>query len=184
LTGVRCDVKGTTIQVDTLVCDYALPICVKLSGQSYKDYGFDIFSSRSDMPSSWAYAGFAKDEPRKAAFKKYAVVDNGSSHRGQTSVEWMRRRDKRIVLVHTPIHASWLNQVEIYFSIIQRKALTPNDFENLEAVRVRLHLYEGTEQSHPEAICLEVQSKGFAEVVKTCLAAFFGRVLCCGVETG
>ncbi len=71
LTGVRCDVKGTTIQVDTLVCDYALAICVKLSDQSYQDYGFDIFGSRSDMPSSWAYSGFAKDETRKAAFKKY-----------------------------------------------------------------------------------------------------------------
>ncbi len=70
------------------------------------------------------------------------IVDNGSSHRGQASVERMRRHDKRIILVHTPIHASWLNQVEIYFSIIQRKVLTPNDFPTLQAVRVRLALYE------------------------------------------
>jgi hypothetical protein len=46
--------------------------------------------------------------------------------------------DPRIILVHTPIHASWLNQVECYFSIIQRKVLTPNDFPNLDAVRMRL----------------------------------------------
>jgi hypothetical protein len=72
LTNVLCDVKGTRVQVDTLVCDYALAICVKLSGQSYKDYGFDIFGTRSDMSSSWAYSGFAKDETRQAAFKKYA----------------------------------------------------------------------------------------------------------------
>ena len=70
------------------------------------------------------------------------MVDNGSSHRGQTAVERMRRRDSRIILVHTPIHASWLNQVEIYFSIIQRKVLTPNDFATLDAVRTRLSLYE------------------------------------------
>jgi hypothetical protein len=76
------------------------------------------------------------------ATRLFFIVDNGSSHRGQTSVERMRRRDKRIILVHTPIHASWLNQVEIYFSIIQRKVLTPNDFATLEAVRVRLKLYE------------------------------------------
>ena len=50
--------------------------------------------------------------------------------------------DKRIILVHTPVHASWLNQVEIYFSIIQRKVLTPNDFATLDAVRLRLALYE------------------------------------------
>jgi len=72
----------------------------------------------------------------------FFIGDNGSSHRGKASVERMRHRDKRIVLVHTPVHASWLNQVEIYFSIIQRKVLTPNDFANLEAVRVRLALYE------------------------------------------
>jgi hypothetical protein len=45
-------------------------------------------------------------------------------------------------VVHTPVHASWLNQVEIYFSIIQRKVLTPNDFADLEALRLRLALYE------------------------------------------
>ena len=70
------------------------------------------------------------------------IVDNGSSHRGQASVTRMRRRDKRIILVHTPVHASWLNQVEIYFSIIQRKVLTPNDFATLDAIRLRLALYE------------------------------------------
>jgi len=76
------------------------------------------------------------------ATRLFFIVDNGSSHRGKSSVERMRRCDQRIVLVHTPIHASWLNQVEIYFSIIQRKVLTPNDFATLEAVRVRLRLYE------------------------------------------
>jgi len=81
-------------------------------------------------------------EPYHDAERLFYVVDNGSSHRGQTSVERMRRRDKRIILVHTPVHASWLNQVEIYFSIIQRKVLTPNDFATLEAIRLRLELYE------------------------------------------
>lgn len=76
------------------------------------------------------------------ATRLFFIVDNGSSHRGQASVKRMLRRDRRIILVHTPIHASWLNQVEIYFSIIQRKVLTPNDFPTLEAVRVRLRLYE------------------------------------------
>jgi len=83
------------------------------------------------------------------ATRLFFIVDNGSSHRGQASVERMRRRDKRIILVHTPIHASWLNQVEIYFSIIQRKVLTPNDFATLEAVRVRLLLYEELSNKTP-----------------------------------
>jgi len=83
-----------------------------------------------------------KQEPYHDADRLFFVVDNGSSHRGQTSVVRMRRRDKRIILVHTPVHASWLNQVEIYFSIIQRKVLTPNDFATLDAIRLRLALYE------------------------------------------
>ncbi len=61
----------------------------------------------------------------------------------------MRRHDKRIILVHTPVHASWLNQVEIYFSIIQRKVLTPNDFATLDAIRLRLALYEDLSNRTP-----------------------------------
>jgi hypothetical protein len=84
------------------------------------------------------------------ATRLFFIVDNGSSHRGKSPVERMRRCDQRIVMVHTPIHASWLNQVEIYFSIIQRKALTPNDFTTLEAVRVRLRLYEELSNRTPQ----------------------------------
>ena len=91
-----------------------------------------------------------EQDPYKDATQLFFIVDNGSSHRGQASVERMRRRDKRIVLVHTPIHASWLNQVEIYFSIIQRKVLTPNDFAKLEAIRVRLALYEELSNRTPK----------------------------------
>lgn len=89
-------------------------------------------------------------DPYKEAARLFLIVDNGSSHRGQASVERMRRREQRIILVHTPIHASWLNQVEIYFSIIQRKVLTPNDFATLEAVRVRLALYEELSNRKPK----------------------------------
>jgi hypothetical protein len=89
-------------------------------------------------------------EPYRDAERLFAIVDNGSSHRGQASIDRMRQRDSRITLVHTPIHASWLNQVEIYFSIIQRKVLTPNDFPNLEAVRLRLALYEELSNRRPK----------------------------------
>ena len=46
----------------------------------------------------------------------------------------MQDRYPRWVLVHAPVHASWLNQVEIYFSIVQRKVLTPNDFADLDTL--------------------------------------------------
>jgi hypothetical protein len=80
--------------------------------------------------------------PYDQAERLFFVVDNGSSHRGEAAIRRMSKRDKRIILLHTPVHASWLNQVEIYFSIIQRKVLTPNHFPNLDAVRLRLALYE------------------------------------------
>lgn len=76
--------------------------------------------------------------PYAKARRVFWIVDNGSSHRGPRSVERLQSRYPNLVLVHAPVHASWLNQVEIYFSILQRKALVPNDFKSLEALRERL----------------------------------------------
>ena len=61
----------------------------------------------------------------------FVILDNGSAHRGKKSIKRLQGRYKNLILVHTPVHASWLNQAEIYFSIIQRKILTPNDFTDL-----------------------------------------------------
>jgi len=91
-----------------------------------------------------------EQEPYCDAERLFLIVDNGSSHRGTASVQRMKRRDKRIILLHTPVHASWLNQVEIYFSIIQRKVLTPNDFADLDTVRMRLALYEELSNQKPK----------------------------------
>jgi DDE superfamily endonuclease len=88
-------------------------------------------------------------EPYSEAERLFLIVDNGSSHRGQASVARLRARDQRLILVHTPVHASWLNQVEIYFSILQRKVLTPNDFANLDELRIRLRLYEELTNRRP-----------------------------------
>jgi hypothetical protein len=66
------------------------------------------------------------------------IVDNGSSHAGNTSITRMQDKHEQARLIHLPIHASWLNQAELYFSILQRKALTPNDFADLDAFADRL----------------------------------------------
>jgi hypothetical protein len=81
-------------------------------------------------------------EPYASARRVFWIVDNGSSHRGQASIDRLQRRWPNLILVHTPIHASWLNQIEIYFSIVQRKALTPNDFDSLATVARRLNEFE------------------------------------------
>jgi hypothetical protein len=76
--------------------------------------------------------------PYNDARRVFWIVDNGSSHRGLASVQRLQQKYPRLVLVHGPVHASWLNQIEIYFSIVQRKVLTPNDFHDLNAVAERL----------------------------------------------
>ncbi len=81
-------------------------------------------------------------EPYASARRVFWVVDNGSSHRGQRAVDRMRERWPNARLVQLPVHASWLNQVEIYFSVIQRKVLTPNDFADLAEVESRLAAFE------------------------------------------
>jgi DDE superfamily endonuclease len=72
------------------------------------------------------------------ARRVFWIVDNGSSHRGERCVRRLTAKYPRLVPVHGPVHASWLNQIEIYFSIVQRKVLTPNDFPSLAAVEDRL----------------------------------------------
>jgi len=81
-------------------------------------------------------------EPYASANRVFWVVDNGSSHRGQKAIDRLAEQFPNAIMVHTPVHASWLNQVEIYFSIIQRKALSPNDFTNLDLVEQRLARFE------------------------------------------
>jgi hypothetical protein len=80
--------------------------------------------------------------PYKDANRVFWIVDNGSSHRGETSVKRLQSAYPNIIVVHGPVHASWLNQVEIYFSIVQRKALTPNDFSSMKQLQERLYNFE------------------------------------------
>ena len=79
-----------------------------------------------------------QQEPYCSANRVFWITDNGSSHRGQTSVQRLAQWYPNAVQVHTPVHASWLNQIEIYFSVVQRKVLTPNNFKNIAAVEQRL----------------------------------------------
>jgi hypothetical protein len=78
------------------------------------------------------------------------VVDNGSSHRGEASVKRLSKAYPNAVLVHTPVNASWINQVEVYFSLLQRKVLTPNDSANLQELELRIRLYEELTNSQPK----------------------------------
>ena len=77
---------------------------------------------------------FMSQHPYKNAQRVFVIVDNGSAHRGKRSIDRLQGTWPNLILVHTPIHASWLNQAEIYFSVLQRKALTPNNFADLDTL--------------------------------------------------
>ena len=81
---------------------------------------------------------FMNQNPYKEARRVFLIVDNGSAHRGLKSIKRLQGRYANLNLIHGPVHASWLNQIEIYFSILQRKALTPNDFPSLAALKERI----------------------------------------------
>jgi transposase len=81
-------------------------------------------------------------EPYASARRVFWVVDNGCSHRGWTAAARLADAHPNAVMVHTPVHASWLNQIEIYFSVVQRKLLTPDDFANLDVLAERLTTFE------------------------------------------
>jgi DDE superfamily endonuclease len=89
-----------------------------------------------------------RQQPYRSARRVFWIVDNGSSHRGKPAIDRLKAKWPNIVLVHTPVHASWLNQIETYFSIVQRKVLTPNDFPNLNAAKDRLLSFQQRYQTY------------------------------------
>jgi hypothetical protein len=107
-------------------------------------------------------------EPYASARRVFWIVDNGCSHRGTASVERLAAAYPNLVLVHLPIHASWLNQVEVYFSVVQRKALTPNDFASLEELAERLLAF----QAHYEGVAAPFDWR----FTRDDLAALMGRL--------
>lgn len=102
----------------------------RLFGLCHQTTGIEVYHRLVDMVMS--------QEPYRSARRVFWITDNGSSHRGNASVQRLAQWHANAIQVHTPVHASWLNQVEIYFSIVQRKVLTPNDFADLREVKTRL----------------------------------------------
>jgi transposase len=77
-------------------------------------------------------------EPYKSAPRVFVIVDNGSDHRGKKAARRLRDAYPNAIMIHTPVHASWLNQVEIVFSIVQKKAISPNDFASTSQLAATL----------------------------------------------
>lgn len=107
-----------------------------------------------------------QQKPYRTAKRVFWVTDNGSSHRGKASCIRLSKWYPNAIQVHTPIHASWLNQVEIYFSVIQRKLLTPNDFPDLATLKTGILNF----QEHYEKISKPFKWKFTKEDMKNILS--------------
>lgn len=107
----------------------------KIFGLCAETTGIDVYHRLVDL--------VMQQEPYCSANRVFWITDNGSSHRGQTSVDRLAEWYPNAIQVHTPVHASWLNQIEIYFSVLQRKLLMPNDFVDLETLEHQLLAFQG-----------------------------------------
>ena len=133
---------------------------MKLFGRCEKSTGIEPFEK--------LVAAVMSQPPYKTARRVFWIMDNGSSHRGSTCVRRLQAAFRNIIPVHGPVHASWLNQIEIYFSIIQRKVLTPNAFASLAEVEDRLLRF----QEHYEQIAAPFEWKFTRADLDALLARF------------
>jgi transposase len=94
-----------------------------------------VFASTPDTTGIAPFMDLMSQVMKRPEYKKaprvFVIVDNGSDHRGQAAAARLRDAYPNAIMIHTPVHASWLNQVEIVFSVIQKKVLTPGDFPGL-----------------------------------------------------
>jgi transposase len=82
-------------------------------------------------------------QPYASAPRVFVIVDNGSDHRGQAAAKRLRDAYPNAIMIHTPLHASWLNQAEIVFSIVQKKVISPNDFASTAQLAATLLAFIG-----------------------------------------
>jgi len=102
----------------------------RLFGRCGQTTGIDAYHRLVDL--------VMQQDPYRSAKRVFWITDNGSSHRGTVSIERLAQWYPNAVQVHTPVHASWLDQTEIYLSIVQRKVLDPNDCASLAELEARL----------------------------------------------
>jgi hypothetical protein len=106
----------------------------RIFGRCEEKTGIDPFGRLIDQVMS--------QMPYCKAKRVFLIIDNGSSHRGKACINRLKKAFPTLVPVHLPVHASWLNQIEVYFSIVQRKVLTPNNFDSLSAVEDSLLTFQ------------------------------------------
>jgi transposase len=93
------------------------------------------------------------------------VCDHVSTHHGQEVCNWLAKHP-RLVFHFTPVHCSWMNQVEQWFSIFQRKRLRIADVESTALLQAKIEPFirEWNQHKHPFNWSTKSVAKVMAEV--------------------
>jgi len=80
----------------------------------------------------------------------HIIADNVSTHHGKEVQKWLQKHP-RFQFHFTPVHCSWINQVEQWFSILQRKRFRIVDFPSKDALRDKISQFisEWNRSAHP-----------------------------------
>ena len=105
-------------------------------------------------------------EHYRDARRVFLIVDNGCAHHPRTSPARIQAEHEHVIMVHLPVHASWLNQAELYFSILKRKALHPADFCDVGALARRILLFQCRYNEQAEPFTWSYTRRDLAAYVK------------------
>src|SRR5712692_5929150 len=98
-------------------------------------------------PFKWRHC---EQEIPSSVTRIYLVLDNASIHKGKRVQTWLATHS-RFTCHFLPTHCSWMNQIEQWFSIVQRKRLRISDFSDLDRLAERLMAFvaEWNTHAHP-----------------------------------
>ena len=97
----------------------------------------------------------------------HLVLDNVSTHHGREVRKWLAKRaGQRFEFHFTPVHCSWMNQIEQWFSILQRKRFRIADFESKDdlGAKVGRFIDQWNQQAHP----FNWSTKSVARIMADC----------------
>ena len=85
-----------------------------------------------------------------AADRVFWIMDNGSVHHPNTFGRWLKKQYDNVECLHLPTRASWLNQIELYFAVLTRKALTGGSFASVVELMHQISGFEVLWNAVPE----------------------------------
>lgn len=127
-----------------------------------------VYGRTADRKRQVEFIAFLEQLDRELPPEKttvHVVLDNLRMHKGKQVMAWLAAHP-RFVFHHPPVHCSWMNQVEQWFGILQRKRLAIADFADKAALAERLAAFirEWNEHAHP----FNWSTKSVAKVMAKC----------------